>query len=128
MTVTAPSRLATLAAGVPRPAIRMTESAAPAEWRSPAAGLWVGATADGRFVGMIERDGAGYRSTDWAGRSVGSHAALPEAERALEALADVADEPRDPAGRIHHLTASVAAAAAVAAISLAALVAVAVPR
>lgn len=98
-----------------------------AAWHSPARDLWVGSTADGRYIGMVERRGGEFVSTDWADRPVGRHSSLADGERALEALADITPL-LDREGRLTRLTAAVAAGAAVAAVALASAVAVALPH
>jgi hypothetical protein len=98
-----------------------------AQWRSPARDLWVGATDDGRYVGMVERSGARYVSTDWASRHVGEHGSLAEAERALETLAEVSDLPSDDSDRVR-FSAALAAGAGVIALALASVVALALPH
>jgi hypothetical protein len=98
-----------------------------ASWRSPVRDLWVGATDDGRYIGMVERAGHRYRSTDWASRPVGEHDSLDEAERALEALADLSPV-LDRESRVTRLTAAIAAGAGVAALALASAVALSLPH
>ena len=63
------------------------------EWASPQHGLWV-ASADGEFLGMIERNDNSYVASDRIGKSLGTFDSLADAQIAVDSAPQDLDESR----------------------------------